>query len=294
MSEELQVERKGRSLTDMVREELQEEGYQLEGLPGVMVHSTDGDTTYSGLLSSEEDRDYLSFEISVGQEDLPVEDVRAYLEEFYTDQDSVSINGSRGTRGMYQIVRWAEDEGIPQSFMTSFDADPVRQEEPKTGELRLYLTLYDSWENPEETAMDSVHTVNSTLQNIDRPKLSQERLFEYWVDQFNPERNDLEKMRDLLPVISSDRVDNLGDLPVIEFEDREDVKPIANELVDAYQHLRNEGWQPTIVNRYDFRATDHTLSAHGFSEEDFETQLNWIEDRFEVSEDDQEFTMEVH
>jgi len=294
MSGELQVERQGRSFTDMVREELQEEGYQLEGLPGVMIYSVDGDTTYSGMLSSEEDGDYLSFEISVGREDLPVEDVRSYLEEFYTGQDSVSINGTKGTRGLYQLARWTNDDGTPQSFMTSFDADPVRQEEPKTGELRLYLTLYDSWENPEQTAMDSVETLNSTLQKIDRPELSEERLNQYWKDELQTYENNFERLKELIFSSQEIPVRNLDNLSHIEFEEREEVKPKIKELVDAYQHLRNKGWQPTVKNDYDLRATDHTLSAHGFSEEDFERQLEWIEDKLEVSEDDQEFTLEVH
>lgn len=78
------------------------------------------------------------------------------------------------------------------------------------------------------------------------------------------------------------------------FENPADVEPNTEALIRAYELLREESWQPTVENKYDFLATDHTLQAHGFSEQEFNRQLNWIEDRFGISEDNREFNLEIH
>lgn len=289
------IYRDGRNITEMVDEELQERGYDTGSvIGGVILTSINDDLTLTGtVLESENPSPHTSYELSVGVDDLETDDVEAYLNEFYDsdEHDRVTFWGTRGRRSMHQIEKWSDDEGDPLGFYVMFDSDPV-DHTPETGLIHTNISAIQDSGNARENLEEVLNTVNSALGHVDRPELSAQNMDDYWsnVFQTGPQRSIRKAVSGLQTGEMNEKID---ELPDIEFEDPEEVMPTVPELVSIYDELESRGWQADIGNSFDFNATAHTLKAHGFTEEEFEQQLEWIENRLDVP-GDTEFQIRIY
>lgn len=282
------VQRNGRDIVDMVYEELDEADYDTDSIAGsVQVSSMSDDLTVTGIiLDSEDGIPSSNYEVSIGVENLESDDVEAYLNEFYDadEDDSLTVWGTRGGRSMNQIEQWSDDEGERKSFYLMFDSDPVDHPEG-TGLLHLDATIDGRWDNPAVNTGETVGAMNTALHEVERPELSNERIGGYWQNVFEP--STVDKLRGNLSIGSDPETpyEKVGDLPDIEFDNPDDVMPTTTKLIDIRNELHSRGWQVDIGNMIDFNTTAHTLKARGSTQEEFTSQMNWIEDRLNVPKD---------
>lgn len=288
MSDEFHVPRDGRSLVEMVNEELQASGKQYDENPAVSIYSEDESAIYNGLIIDDEDG-LPHYGVSVGQQDLSLEDVEAYLDEFYPGSDLVTVEGFRNKKGSHQIDRWADTEGEKQYFYILFggDSDLIETKEPGNGVISMEAPVEETWENPEKRKDEIVSALNTVLADFNVDKMDRENYQApdpeaQYPSGRNPRRGNYPGSS--MPEKLSER---------FEVENPEEVKPEVVELVDIYSSLREAGWQVKIENPLGFRVTDHTMKAQSKSRQEFEAQVDWIEDQLRLEDQDREFKLNV-